>query len=138
MTTFTLCLTVALAATPVATKVVQVAPPREAGPFQRTKDRDRAVVLIHCFKPQPFTDKHVRRPEFHCWQVRGSTLITALSKDADVYSFGYGQNVPVAQIARTPALAELVGRLKELGYPEIILLGHSAGGIVAREFVEDN
>src|SRR5262249_37157965 len=29
-------------------------------------------------------------------------------------------------------------RLKELGYPEIILLGHSAGGIVAREFVEDN
>jgi pimeloyl-ACP methyl ester carboxylesterase len=138
MTALTLCLTVALAATPVATKVVQVAPPREAGPFQRSKDRARAVVLIHGFKPQPFSDEHVRRPEFHRWQVPGSTLVTALGKDADVYSFGYGQNVPIAQVTRAPALASLVAQLKELGYGEIVLLGHSAGGIVAREFVEDH
>jgi pimeloyl-ACP methyl ester carboxylesterase len=61
-----------------------------------------------------------------------------LSKDADVYAFGYGQNVPVAQIVRAPALADLVRRLKEMEYREIVLIGHSTGGIIARQFVEDN
>lgn len=139
MTPFTLCLAIALAATPVDTKAAQVAPVfRQAAPFQRTQDRDRAVVLIHGFKPQPFSDEHVRRAEFHRWQVPGCALVTALAKDADVYSFGYGQNVPVAQVARAPALAYLVARLKELGYPEIVLLRHSTGGIIARQFVEDH
>src|SRR5262249_29424718 len=65
-------------------------------------------------------------------------VVRALGVRADVFAFAYGQNVTVDRVAELPTLRASVRRLKELGYAEIVLMGHSAGGLVARQFVEDN
>jgi pimeloyl-ACP methyl ester carboxylesterase len=128
-----------VSAHPLQTESAQVAPAyREAGQFRRSADRHRAVVLIHGFKPHPFSDKEVFKAECHSWQRTGCELVTALGRHADVYRFAYGQNATVSQIAKSEGLADLVRWLKALEYREIVLVGHSTGGIVAREFVEDN
>jgi pimeloyl-ACP methyl ester carboxylesterase len=44
----------------------------------------------------------------------------------------------VDRIAEVPALRLGVLRLKLLGYEDIVLLGHSAGGIIVRQFAEDH
>src|SRR5207244_2414497 len=56
---------------------------------------------------------------------------------ADVFAFAYSQDVPLETVADGPGLRDGVRRLKALGYREIVLVGHSAGGLVARQFVED-
>jgi pimeloyl-ACP methyl ester carboxylesterase len=61
-----------------------------------------------------------------------------LGLSADVFAFCYSQNAEVETIARAPGLALAVQKLRFLGYREIILIGHSAGGLLARLFVEDN
>ena len=42
------------------------------------------------------------------------------------------------RIAGSAALADNIRRVRQLGYKEIILLGHSAGGVIVRQFVEDH
>jgi pimeloyl-ACP methyl ester carboxylesterase len=46
--------------------------------------------------------------------------------------------VSLEAIAETPGLHNGIQRLRGMGYRQIVLLGHSAGGLVARQFVEDH
>src|SRR5262249_33218472 len=41
------------------------------------------------------------------------------------------------EIARSPALSKAVKSLRSAGYDEVTLVGYSAGGLIARLFVED-
>jgi pimeloyl-ACP methyl ester carboxylesterase len=128
----------ALALPPVETAFVQVAPAyREAAACQRSPGQARAVVLIHGLLPHPFSRDNVARPLFHEWQKPASLLVKRLGKDSDVFAFAYGQNACLSDVVEHSGLAADVARLRKLGYREIVLLGHSAGGLVARQFVED-
>jgi pimeloyl-ACP methyl ester carboxylesterase len=123
---------------PVETQFVQVAP-AAVKPEQvlRSAGQRRAVVLIPGLHLHPFSDKSVPRASFASWQRPGSPVVKALSLDADVFAFTYGQSVAVSEIAALPALRGGVRRLREAGYADIVLVGFSAGGLVARQFVED-
>jgi pimeloyl-ACP methyl ester carboxylesterase len=119
------------------TRFVQVHPARkEPEPFARSPGKRRAVVLIHGYWLH-FNNNQVGRAILKDWQDKGSVLVTTLGKDSDVFAFAYGQTVPVEQVARLKALEDGVAALVRLGYTHIVLVGHSAGGLVAREFVED-
>ena len=136
MVLFVLLLTLVGGSEPVETKFRQVQPvPGEA--MERTPGRPRAVLLLHGLRIHPLSNAKVYEAQFHDWQLPGSVLVKALGRDADVFAFAYGQNARLESIAATPALANAVGKLRFLGYTEIILLGHSTGGVVARLFVED-
>jgi pimeloyl-ACP methyl ester carboxylesterase len=125
----------------VDSKFVQVAPvsPRaQVGDIARSINQRRAVVLIeglnlHLVNPQLAT-----KPELRRWQQPGSPLVQTLAKDSDVFAFTYAQVASVSEIAEVPAFAESILRLRRSGYTEIVLVGFSAGGVIARQFVEDN
>ena len=53
-----------------------------------------------------------------------------------MYAFSYAQTVPVDAMAHAPGLREGIDSLRKAGYREIILVGHSCGGLIARQFVE--
>src|SRR5262245_23307735 len=80
----------------VETKFVQVAPPAksEAAP-RRSPGQARAVVLLHGFRPHPFNDANALHPDLSSWEEPNSSVVQALSREADVYSLGYSQNRPV-------------------------------------------
>jgi pimeloyl-ACP methyl ester carboxylesterase len=123
----------------VPTKIWQVAPEaRQIGSssFQRT--RDRAVLLVPGMSLHPLKPALTTQPEFHSWQVPNSDLVCTLSKDADVYSFAYGQTTSLDCIAQSQRLRDSVAAIRILGYKEIVLIGHSAGGLIGRLFVEAN
>ena len=123
---------------PVETQFVQVAP-AAVKPEQvlRSAGQRRAVILIPGLHLHPFSDSSVPRASFASWQRPGSPVVQALSVDADVFAFTYGQSVAVSEIAALPALRGAVRRVREAGYADIVLVGFSAGGLVARQFVED-
>jgi pimeloyl-ACP methyl ester carboxylesterase len=102
----------------------------------KSKNHDRAVLLIHGYWLQLSKDK-VGKAKFKDWQAAGSHLVSALAQESDVFAFAYGQCVGIEEIAQHPSLAAAVAQLKKLGYKDIVLVGHSAGGLVARYFVED-
>src|SRR5439155_22356850 len=77
-------------------------------------------------------------PRFRDWQQPGSPLVKRLRKEADVFSFSYGQDFSIDDIVKTSSLAAEVAGLRKLGYRGIVLIGHSAGGLIARQLVEDN
>jgi hypothetical protein len=132
-------LAAAVTAAPVQTKWAQVGPvPRPAAAVRRSPGRDRAVVLVQGLRPHPFSSRNVFRADWHGWQKPGSRLVRALARDADVFAFAYGQNAAVEQVAGSDGLADAVRQLRRLGYPEVVLVGYSAGGVVARHFVEDH
>ena len=126
-----------LQAAPVKSRFVQVAPDRTEKQPARSEGQTRAVVLIHgfvlCFRSASVSQAHLRD-----WQRPRSLLVKRLAREADVYAFGYGQNVAVDEVARRTGLRTEIAGLRRLGYREIILVGHSAGGLIARQFVEDN
>jgi pimeloyl-ACP methyl ester carboxylesterase len=129
----------AVAAAPLPTKWAQVGPaPRPAAVVRRSPGRDRAVVLVQGLRPHPFSSRNVARPDWHGWQKPGSRLVRALSPDADVFAFAYAQTGAVDQVAQSAGLADAVRRLRQAGYQEVVLVGYSAGGVVARHFVEDH
>ena len=135
----TLLLTIVLAAPQSAelpTRFWQISPEPFAAsqPFRKT--HQRAVVLIHGLMVYPLSPSLVRQPNPHPWQHPDGALARALSGDFDVYGFSYAQIRPVSDIASSAGLSRGVARLKAMGYREIVLIGHSAGGLVAREFVE--
>lgn len=135
----TLTVLFAVPVTPVETFYVQVAPaPRAAGEVLRTPSQDRAVVLIHGLRVHPFSFKSVNKAVLHEWQKPGSLLVKLLAQNADVYSFAYAQNEAVEVIAAGPGLKGCVQRLQKMGYRSLVLVGFSAGGLLARHFVEDN
>jgi pimeloyl-ACP methyl ester carboxylesterase len=125
-------------APPVEIKFVQVAPPvkAEAAP-QRSPGQARAVVLLHGCRPHPISDASALQAELSGWEEPNSALVKALARDADVFALGYAQHRPVDDIARAPALREHVEALRQAGYADVVMVGHSAGGLVARYFVED-
>src|SRR6476661_1396844 len=102
----------------------------------RSKDQTRAVVLIHGLSLLPILKD--KKLALRTWQQSGSVLVKQLAPHADVYAFAYSQTTAVDQIPEGGKLAEHVAALKKAGYKEIVLVGHSAGGLVARHFVEDH
>jgi hypothetical protein len=128
----------AVGAEPVEVQFVQVAPrERPSGEWRRSPGERRAVVLIQGLKPHPFSKDGVAAPTLRDWQKPGSALVKRLAADADVYAFCYGQTVAVDEIATHPALWGGTLRLHDMGYREVVLVGYSAGGVVARRLVED-
>lgn len=121
----------------IDTRFQQVGPVQADGQLVRSPNQTRAVLLLHGFVAH-FKEANVSKAAFRPWQVPESLLVKTLAKEADVFSFGYSQNVALDDIVKAPGLADAVDRLKKLGYREIVLLGHSAGGLVARQFVEDH
>jgi pimeloyl-ACP methyl ester carboxylesterase len=111
--------------------------PYSANQLTRTKGRARAVVLLHGLDLRD-DGGSPSRPRFVDWQGSTSPLVKTLSSHADVFAISYAQNTAVEEIASFPELREAVGKVKQLGYDQVILLGHSAGGLVARHFVEEH
>jgi pimeloyl-ACP methyl ester carboxylesterase len=133
-----LCLLLPNAPEPIETRFVQVAPAAvNPGQLLPSAGQRRAVVLIPGLHVHPFSDASVPRAYFAAWQKPTSPLVRALARDADVFAFTYGQAVPVTEVAGQPGLRTGVRRLRQAGYAEVVLVGFSAGGLVARQFVED-
>jgi pimeloyl-ACP methyl ester carboxylesterase len=120
----------------VESKFSQVYPPLAEG-MKRSPGQDRAVLLIHGIGIHPINKAKAREPYFHDWQLPASLLVKALGRQADVFSFAYSQTARVEDIPELATLAQAVGKLRFLGYQQIILVGHSTGGVIARLFVED-
>ena len=130
------------APTPVETRFEQLVPasaaPAEAEATPRRRpDMRRAVVLLHGLRPQPVNAEAVARAQPSTWERPQGPIVKALAANADVYAFHYGQTVALDEIARLPALARAVKSLRTAGYEEVALVGYSAGGVIARQFVED-
>lgn len=104
---------------------------------RRRLDMRRAVVLLHGLRPQPVSASAASRAEPSYWEKPQAPIVRALSPDADIYAFHYAQVAAVDDIARLPALADATRLLRGAGYQEVVLIGYSAGGIIARLFVED-
>src|SRR5262249_33457374 len=99
-------------------------------------EKARAVVLIQGLHVHPFRPGKVPVPERRPWQEPKSNLVKALAKDSDVFAFAYAQTVPVDEVATAPGLRDAVVRLRKAGHTEVVLIGHSAGALVSRSFVE--
>jgi pimeloyl-ACP methyl ester carboxylesterase len=127
------------AASSVDTRFAQVAPSaHEVAAFARSPGCSRAVILIHGLRIHPISKLGVVRAAFSDWQTEASSLVKQLERDCDVYAFAYAQTAPADEIAEAPDLGDSVRRVQLLGYREIVLVGYSAGGVIARNFVEDN
>jgi hypothetical protein len=133
-----LVLATVLAIPSVDTKFARVAPESKRESISRTAHEDRAVVLVQGLYPHSFSDDNVAIAMWQDWQEPESDLVQKLGKESDVYSLAYAQHLPVHQIGESARLREKIDQLDRLGYEEIVLVGHSAGGLIARQFVEDH
>jgi pimeloyl-ACP methyl ester carboxylesterase len=131
-------LTFLLQQAPVETQFEQVYPNRVKQSMERSAGQWRAVVLIHGLKIHPLHGSLATHPEFHTWQEPGSFLVQALSKDADVFALAYAQTADLDTISQAQGFDQAVQKLHFMGYKEITLVGHSAGGVLARLYVEDH
>ena len=121
------------------TRFVQVHPKRDdEAAIERSADQRRAVILINGLELHPFSNEKARQARVRDWQQAESALVRTLGQDSDVFAFAYSQDVPVNEIAESVGVSDAVKQLRQLGYREIVLIGHSAGGLVARQFVEDH
>lgn len=98
--------------------------------------QDRAVVLLHGLLPRLWHPNRAEKPEAHDWQVKGGKLVKSLSDEADVYGFSYAQTRCVDEVAYSRGFRDGIAAIRAAGYKEIVLVGHSAGGLVIRRFVE--
>lgn len=98
--------------------------------------KERAAILIHGMKLFPFRPYRASIAEMHEFQETDSDLPKALAPTFDVFGFAYAQTLPVDGYAHAPGLRAAVARLRQAGYGEIVLIGHSCGGLIARQFVE--
>jgi pimeloyl-ACP methyl ester carboxylesterase len=126
-----------LAAPPARWALVQVGPSCPPGYGARTPGQERAVILIHGLGLHPFNKSRVQTPALRSWQEPTSALVRHLVPHADVYAFCYVQNAPVEQLVEHCRLPDVVRFLRNWGYREVVLVGHSAGGLLARHLVED-
>src|SRR5262249_31570995 len=122
----------------IETRLVQVAPqvPFWSAP-RRTRQTARAVVLIHGLRPHPLSETNVWEPELSSWEEPTSPLVKTLTADSDVYSLAYGQNSTVDDAARVRSLGQHIFQLRSAGYSEVVLVGYSAGALIARYYVEN-
>ncbi len=133
------CAMLVAAAGPVDTRFVQVAPPAgSVTAFTRTPGRARAVILIHGLRIHPISKLGVVHAALSDWQKSDGALVKQLAGDSDVFAFAYAQTVAADEVADAPDLGDSVSRVRLLGYREVVLVGYSAGGVIARQFVEDN
>jgi len=98
--------------------------------------KDKAVILIHGMKLFPFRPHRATVAEMHEFQHSNEDLPSALASTFDVFAFAYAQTLPVDAYAHAPGLRVAIARLRQAGYGEIVLIGHSCGGVIARQFVE--
>jgi pimeloyl-ACP methyl ester carboxylesterase len=123
---------------PVEARFLQVAPVvRETTAVLRSSSQDRAVVLIHGLYLNLFKKEGAAHAVMRDWQLPGGALVRRLGREADIFAFSYGQTATADEVAESPQLTAAVGRLRSLGYKEVVLVGYSAGGVIARNFVED-
>ena len=124
------------ATVPVPTEFWQICPePFAVGaPFRKTGDR--AVVLIHGLMVHPLNADAARHPYPHDWQHPEGDLVRGLAGGFDVYGYSYAQTRAIDEPGFLRGLGRGVLVLKAAGYREIVLVGHSAGGVIARRFVE--
>ncbi len=121
------------------TELWQVAPDGGGKPWTASNQppsKSRAVVLIPGLFIHPLRPALAARPDRRDWMEPKSDLVKTLAKDFDVYSFGYAQTVPLEEVVQSPGLRDAVARLRKAGYKDIVLVGHSAGGLIAKQFVE--
>jgi pimeloyl-ACP methyl ester carboxylesterase len=120
----------------VRTVLARVAPsPSAAGKAGRSPGQDRAVILINGLWLRPLSKEKINHAALRPWQQSTSAVVRRLAQDSDVWAVGYGQNAAVQTV--TAAVAAEVKKVKALGYKEVVLVGHSAGALIARQFVED-
>ena len=100
------------------------------------RDKDRAVLLVHGLVPRPVQPAKAAIPEAHSWQKPDSYLVKRLAADFDVFGFSYAQTVPVDGVCWSDGLRRAVKELKAAGYRDVVLVGHSAGGVIVRQFAE--
>ena len=132
-------LSLTVASWPVETKFAQVAPPSDPpAAIVRSPGQQRAVVLVTGLFLHLIRESEVLHARYVSWQRPGSYLVSLLAEDADVFSFAYAQSVPITEIARLPDFVGSIERLRQAGYADIVLVGHSAGGLVVRQFVEEH
>ncbi len=124
----------------IQTGLWQVAPHVRAKfdgePLTIQKTKSRAAIIIHGLQLHPLRPEKAAKPEMHDYQEAGSALVEGLSESHDVFSWSYGQTIVLDAVAVAPGLRSAVAKLKAAGYSEIALLGHSAGGIIAKQFVD--
>lgn len=122
----------------IETQFVQVASQSSQPHWWNAPPKIRAVVLIHGLLVHPFSQANVGRAHLHAWQKPNCLLVKRLALEADVFAFAYAQTVSADDIAECPDLEMQIRKLRQDGYREIVLIGHSAGGVIARQFVEDH
>jgi len=98
--------------------------------------KGKAVILVHGLKLQLVHPDKALRTEQHDWQQPDSHMVKELGRDFDVYAFAYAQSAPVDAVASSQGLRDRVAGVVAAGYREVVLIGHSAGGVIARQFVE--
>ena len=125
----------------LSTEIWQVAPGTSAKVWTATdkpSEKKRALVLIPGLHVHPLRPAKATKPELRDWQQPKSELVKTLAKDFDVFAFGYSQTVSADEVAQGPGLRDAIANLRKSGYTEIVLVGHSAGGVISRHFVEQN
>ena len=122
---------------PVESICQQVAPAHADGKWERKPNQTHAVLLIRGLQVH-LSEKAVPKAELQSWQKADSPLVKELGKSTDVFVFAYGQNASLETIVSKSKLADSIARIRKLGYTDVTLIGHSAGGLIARHFVEDN
>lgn len=123
------------------TELCQVAPDKSDKPWvvpATPSEKTRAVVLLHGLYIHPIWPGRATQPWRRLWQEPNSPLVKALAPDADVFAFAYAQMTTVDDVARGAGLRDAVARLRKAGYKEVVLVGHSAGGVLAKLFAEQN
>ncbi|MFO0841274.1 MAG: alpha/beta fold hydrolase [Gemmataceae bacterium] len=120
----------------VQTVFVKVGP--MPGVSGRSSGQDRAVVLIHGLGLHMVSAEKPVRAYLRPWQQSDHPLVRRLAQDSDVYALAYGQNLPLGEVVSSEEIHRHVRSLKGIGYKQVVLVGHSAGGLIARELVEDH
>jgi pimeloyl-ACP methyl ester carboxylesterase len=124
----------------VAIELWQVAPDTSGKPWiapEKPSEKARAVVLLPGLFIHPIRPAKASQPWRRDWQEPKSELVKALAPDFDVFAFSYAQTVALDAVAQSPGMHDAITRLRKAGYRDIVLVGHSAGGVIARQFVEN-
>jgi len=116
----------------------QLVPPVEGELRTPQVTKTKAVLCIPGLYPHPFRPTRATKPESHPWFESRAPLLAALAADFDVYAIGYAQTVPVDCVANCTGFKTTIQSLRDAGYTELILVGHSAGGLIAHQFIERN
>ena len=94
-------------------------------------------MLVHGLGLSIVPEK-VAKPHLRPWQTSDSLLVKELVGVSDVYAVSYSQTASCDRISDAPLLLQDLRKLKTAGYSEVVLVGHHAGGLIARHFVEDH